>query len=331
MLEGAPKLVAELPQQVAARAIPALVDIANPICRFLRRACPEIQGDLRLGVDEFAKAEEFICAEVIVLGHAPGKIERADALLNRPDAVPPVIRRRIIAAETDDRASQGTRHRDHLRIHSVDVIARKQQHLIEQHARFLHRGNHEVRGFQPGENARFERELEVIALPLSAIEAHGSASQLLFGMAAAPEAELERGSPTHVSRIYAALIFQNPVHRQLDLLPYAGLNGPGEGHQQHRAIRVCRVAPAWFVSGALPLIERFPWNWQTQFRCAYQIGIGFELTPQMRRAPKVVLEARIFQQLGPQAAVNGVANRLQECPVDRPWNLECRFPACIDT
>src|SRR5207249_522706 len=104
VLEGAPKLVAELPPQASAPAIPALVDIANPICRFLRRACPEIQGDLRLGVDELAKAQEFIRAEVIVLGHAPGKIQSADALLDRPDAVPPVIRRRVIASETNDRA-----------------------------------------------------------------------------------------------------------------------------------------------------------------------------------------------------------------------------------
>ena len=73
----APQFVAQLPQEAAALVCPMFIDILHPICGLLGRTGAEVQGDLRLGVDEFAKAKELVSAEGVVLRNSPGKIQLA--------------------------------------------------------------------------------------------------------------------------------------------------------------------------------------------------------------------------------------------------------------
>jgi hypothetical protein len=47
---------------------PVRVDEADPFGRFARRSGAEVECNLRLRLDELAKAEELACTEGIVLG-----------------------------------------------------------------------------------------------------------------------------------------------------------------------------------------------------------------------------------------------------------------------
>jgi hypothetical protein len=103
-----------------------IVDVADPLGGFTRRAGSEIQRYLRAGADQFAKTQKFVGSESVVFGNAPRDVHHAGPFLTPTNAIPPVICGGKISAEPDDWRSHGFGHGDHVRIHVIHVVVGKQ-------------------------------------------------------------------------------------------------------------------------------------------------------------------------------------------------------------
>src|ERR1700733_14123750 len=96
-----------------------IVHILDPLCGFLRSSRTEVQGDLWLCANQLAESQEFIRPERVVLGNVPCGVGLTSALIARSDTVFPVIGRSKVAAKTDERGIELSRHLHHFRIHPV--------------------------------------------------------------------------------------------------------------------------------------------------------------------------------------------------------------------
>ncbi len=88
---------------VGKRAALGVIAVFDPVLKFLRRPGSHVGGEVRLGADQFAEADEFVRAEAVVLGvMSPVDVHAPRPLCRRTDAVAPVI----IVGETASRPAQ---------------------------------------------------------------------------------------------------------------------------------------------------------------------------------------------------------------------------------
>src|SRR5882762_392182 len=106
--------------------VPVLVDVFDPLRSLLWCAGSKIQSKLRLPMDKFTKAKKLICAKCVVLRNSPRDVEFADPLICRADTIVPIIGRGKVSSKADEWGVKIPSHRDHIGIHSIDVISRNQ-------------------------------------------------------------------------------------------------------------------------------------------------------------------------------------------------------------
>src|SRR5262249_46001089 len=102
-----------------------VVDVADPLGGFLRRAGPKVQSNLGAGSNQFAEMQVLVGAEGVVLGNAPSFILHARAFVARPDSVAPVVSGGEISTETQQRRADRFSQGDNIGIHTIDVVVGK--------------------------------------------------------------------------------------------------------------------------------------------------------------------------------------------------------------
>ncbi len=66
--------------------------VLNPLGKLLDRAAAHVAAQIRLGTDKFAKVEEFMSSEAVVLhSSTPVVVDHAGTVLLRADTVDPVV------------------------------------------------------------------------------------------------------------------------------------------------------------------------------------------------------------------------------------------------
>src|SRR5581483_7996807 len=101
-LKVRPQLIAQFPERAALLRTPVVVHVFHPRSSFFRSTRAQVQRNLRLGSNETAVGEEFVCAKLVVLGHAPGDVQHADPPVSGADSIAPMIGRSKISSVAHD-------------------------------------------------------------------------------------------------------------------------------------------------------------------------------------------------------------------------------------
>ncbi len=227
-----PKFIPQFPGKTPAMISPVRVDIADPFGRFARCSGTQVQCNLRLCLDEFAEAEELICAEGVVLRYAPGQVQFTNASIQRPHAIMPVIRGGEIAPEANHRGMEFPCQRQDFRIHAIDCIVRVQGDVVHQHTSIAFERDHQVYRFKRRDLAGIQLEVKGVLRPGTGWRLHDTRDQHFRRMCAAAQGELYAIVPIDMLQPQAAGVLQLPLDRKINLLQHAHLLA-WKRHQEH--------------------------------------------------------------------------------------------------
>jgi hypothetical protein len=137
-LPGSVHFVPEAPEPAVPRLFPTVlrpqvgpvgsalvIDVFDETARLVQPARAEVDRQHHLGPGLFGPVGEFVDADLVGLGRAPGEVEPLRSLLLRPDAVFPVVSGHEVAARIPaDRSVQRADEVDHVLAHALGIGGR---------------------------------------------------------------------------------------------------------------------------------------------------------------------------------------------------------------
>src|SRR5258708_14648518 len=119
-----PKFIPQFPSKGAAVIRPMRIDVADPLGRLSWCSGAKVQRNLRLCLDELAKAEELVCTKGVVFRYSPGEVQSTHASVQRSHAIMPVVGGGEVASEPNDRGMEFPCQRQDFRAQAIHHFVR---------------------------------------------------------------------------------------------------------------------------------------------------------------------------------------------------------------
>ena len=301
--------VAVLDAPAAADGVSAAVGVLDPLRRRVGVAEAGVGRDHWLGVDQTAKGDELIRAEVVVLDPGPRRVLARRTPVAVPDAVAPVVAAdEITARPAIDRALELLQQRERVSAQAVDVVGGHQRRRPEEHVTLEHADLQQRALLDSRLGGESEGPLrEVITLEGNFL--HGA-----IGRALSPDqCYLDLSGAAQRLRPDVAVVTQAGLHAEVALADArAGIDArrvvpderTGLDHRHRR--RVADDLPRRGAHDRIVAVES---------HLPREIAALDALVRRVLRRDREI-EFPVLQHLGPDAAVDATAEVLDELAVD---------------